>query len=71
MDAIASEARHRHSFAFAPRPDERSLPLDPGGVYQWRATGEKHLFNPTTIHKLAESHDDSAISKCLGNIQTR
>ena len=55
MDAIASEARHRHSFAFAPRPDERSLPLDPGGVYQWRATGEKHLFNPTTIHKLQKA----------------
>lgn len=55
MDAIASESRHRHSFAFAPRPDERSLPLDPGGVYQWRATGEKHLFNPTTIHKLQKA----------------
>ena len=41
IDAIASESRHRHNFAFAPRPDERSLPLDPGGVYQWRATGEK------------------------------
>lgn len=55
IDAIASESRHRHSFAFAPRPDERSLPLDPGGVYQWRATGEKHLFNPTTIHKLQKA----------------
>ena len=55
MDAIASEARHRHSFAFAPRTDEKSLPLDPGGVYQWRATGEKHLFNPTTIHKLQKA----------------
>jgi len=55
IDAIASEARHRHSFAFAPRPDERSLPLDPGGVYQWRASGEKHLFNPTTIHKLQKA----------------
>ena len=42
-------------FAFSPRPDERALPLDPGGIYQWRATGEKHLFNPTTIHKLQKS----------------
>lgn len=55
IETIASEARHRHSFAFAPRPDERSLPLDPGGVYQWRATGEKHLFNPTTIHRLQKA----------------
>lgn len=55
IGTLASEARHRHSFAFAPRPDERSLPLDPGGVYQWRATGEKHLFNPTTIHRLQKA----------------
>lgn len=55
IDALAAEARHRHHFAFAPRPDEKSLPLDPGGVYQWRATGEKHLFNPTTIHKLQKA----------------
>ena len=55
IDAIASESRHRHSFAFAPRPDERALPLDPGGVYQWRSTGEKHLFNPNTIHKLQKA----------------
>ena len=55
IDALAAEARHRHHFAYAPRPDEKSLPLDPGGVYQWRATGEKHLFNPTTIHKLQKA----------------
>ena len=34
LETIASEARHRHNFAFSPRPDERALPLDPGGVYQ-------------------------------------
>ena len=55
IDTLASEARHRHQFAFAPRPDEKALPLDPGGVYQWRANGEKHLFNPTTIHKLQKA----------------
>src|SRR5262249_4353390 len=26
--------------------------LDPGGQYQWRSDGEKHLFSPRTIHKL-------------------
>ena len=55
MDTLAAEARHRHQFAYAPRPDERALPLDPGGVYQWRSSGEKHLFNPTTIHKLQKA----------------
>src|SRR5690349_23670881 len=24
----------------------------PGGNYQWRVDGERHLFNPQTIHKL-------------------
>ncbi len=55
LSTLSAEARHRHRFAFAPRPDERSLPLDPGGIYQWRANGEKHLFNPTTIHKLQKA----------------
>ena len=55
LDTLAAEARHRHQFAYSPRPDERALPLDPGGVYQWRSSGEKHLFNPTTIHKLQKA----------------
>ena len=42
IDTIASEAKHRHMFAFSPRPDERALPLDPGD-YQWRATGKASL----------------------------
>ena len=55
MDAISEEARVRHDNAFAPRPDEKAAPLDPGGIYQWRANGERHLFNPVTIHKLQKS----------------
>jgi glutamate synthase (NADPH/NADH) large chain len=26
--------------------------LDPGGLYQWRARGERHTFNPDTVSKL-------------------
>ena len=55
LDAIAREAHARHQFGFADRADARALNLDPGGVYQWRANGEKHLFNPTTIHKLQKA----------------
>lgn len=29
--------------------------LADGGIYQWRAEGEKHLFNPKTIHLLQKS----------------
>ncbi|MGB0344865.1 MAG: glutamate synthase central domain-containing protein, partial [Coraliomargarita sp.] len=46
LDAIAEEAITRHGNAFAPREDERDAALDPGGIYQWRAGGERHLFNP-------------------------
>jgi len=45
----------RHDKAFAPRDDERGDDLDPGGIYQWRAGGERHLFNPITIHKLQKA----------------
>ncbi len=55
LDTIAEESLSRYKKAFAPRDDRRSAPLDPGGVYQWRADGERHLFNPTTIHKLQKA----------------
>ena len=29
--------------------------LPDGGIYQWRVEGEKHLFNPKTIHLLQKS----------------
>ncbi len=54
IDAITKEALLRHNKAYAERADIED-PLDPGGVYQWRATGERHLFSPTTIHKLQKA----------------
>ena len=55
LGTITQETLSRHQKAFAPRDDERDAALDPGGVYQWRANGEKHLFNPVTIHKLQKA----------------
>ncbi|MFP4156257.1 MAG: glutamate synthase large subunit [Opitutales bacterium] len=55
LSTIAKESLARHAKAFAPRDDERNAPLDPGGVYQWRFGGERHLFNPVTIHKLQKA----------------
>jgi len=55
LPEIESEAEARHIAAFAPRDDERAEPLDPGGIYQWRVGGERHLFNPVTIHKLQKA----------------
>ncbi len=53
LAAIAKEAYMRSSTAFDSRGAETEL--DPGGIYQWRAGGERHLFNPTTIHKLQKA----------------
>jgi glutamate synthase (NADPH/NADH) large chain len=48
LDVIAEEVRRRHEAAFpAPHVD-----LDPGGEYQWRREGERHLFDPETVFKL-------------------
>jgi len=55
LETIAKEAWIRHTNAYAPRGDDRAAELDPGGDYQWRANGERHLFNPTTIHKLQKA----------------
>ncbi|SVE03225.1 uncharacterized protein METZ01_LOCUS456079, partial [marine metagenome] len=69
MDLIAEDARAFHANAFEPRPDEKSAPLDPGGIYQWRANGERHLFNPVTIHKLQQAtrQGDFAVFKEYSN----
>jgi glutamate synthase (NADPH/NADH) large chain len=55
LETISKEAYLRHQDAFAPRDDARAVELDPGGVYQWRVGGERHLFNPITIHKLQKA----------------
>ena len=48
---LAAEAVARHERAF-PNGEYAYPELDPGGLYQWRARGEKHSFNPTTVSKL-------------------
>ena len=50
-DVIAREAVLRHARAF-PGEDFQYPELDPGGLYQWRARGERHTFNPDTVSML-------------------
>jgi glutamate synthase (ferredoxin) len=54
IEEVAREAQTRHEAAFKPLEVERGE-LDSGGVYQWRADGEAHLFNPQTIHLLQKA----------------
>ena len=50
-DVIAQEATARHERAF-PGDGYRYPELDAGGLYQWRARGEAHTFNPNSVARL-------------------
>ncbi|NNM31043.1 MAG: glutamate synthase subunit alpha, partial [Akkermansiaceae bacterium] len=54
LTEISQEIKIRHDDAFKPREVENEA-LDPGGVYQWRHDGERHLFNPQSIHLLQQA----------------
>ena len=54
LDEIAKEVLTKHFYAFSKKENINER-LPGGGVYQWRAKGEFHLFNPTTIHLLQYS----------------
>ncbi|WP_194775221.1 glutamate synthase large subunit [Pararhodonellum marinum] len=51
FDDLAEEVLTRHHAAY----ETDSPLLESGGVYQWKRRGEKHLFNPETIHLLQKS----------------
>ncbi len=48
LEVIGAEVARRHAAAYATAGDD----LDSGGQYKWRHDGERHLFNPETIHRL-------------------
>jgi glutamate synthase (NADPH/NADH) large chain len=54
LDEIAHEALIKHFAGFKSKNVNSKL-LPEGGVYQWKRTGEPHLFNPQTIHLLQNS----------------
>lgn len=51
FDDIAREVLVRHQLGF--KNQSKNLPQ--GGIYQWKRTGEKHLFSPEIIHLLQYS----------------
>ncbi|MBO0939096.1 glutamate synthase large subunit [Fibrella sp. HMF5335] len=52
---IAREVLVRHHTAFPPVPSVATRRLEVGGIYQWKQRGERHIFNPDTIHLLQQS----------------
>jgi len=54
LDVIAQEVLLRHHAAYPERAvGDHVLPV--GGLYQWRATGEAHLFTPESVHALQKA----------------
>jgi glutamate synthase domain-containing protein 2/glutamate synthase domain-containing protein 1/glutamate synthase domain-containing protein 3 len=54
METVAQEVLMRHRAAYPGRRTNGHA-LEPGGMYQWRAGGEYHLFNPESIHRLQKA----------------
>ncbi len=52
---VEKEIKKRYQKAFPKSEISNLLPLEIGGIYRWRRTGEKHMFNPTTIAKLQQA----------------
>jgi len=50
-DVLAREATERHHRAF-PEQEYAYPELDAGGLYQWRARGERHTFSPDSVSHL-------------------
>ncbi|RXK55461.1 glutamate synthase large subunit [Oleiharenicola lentus] len=54
LDVIAQEILLRHRAAYPDRQvNGHVLPV--GGLYQWRASGEAHLFTPESVHALQKA----------------
>ena len=54
-DEIAFDILANHSRAYSPDNIPSNLKLDLGGLYLWRSTGERHMWNPETIALLQEA----------------
>ncbi len=69
MNTLAQEVLLRHRAAFPVR-QAAGHALQTGGLYQWRADGEYHLFNPQSIHRLQKAvrTNDYAIYKSYAQI---
>ena len=52
---IAFDILANHSRAYSPDNIPSNLKLDLGGLYLWRSTGERHMWNPETIAVLQEA----------------
>ncbi len=55
IETIHEEVLQRHRRAFPQVPVAQALPLDEGGQYAWRRSGEFHQINPHTVALLQDA----------------
>ena len=55
LPEIADDVLANHARAFPRKDVPANLRLDIGGFYAWRATGERHMWNPKTIALLQDA----------------
>ncbi len=55
IQEIAKEVVVRHRVAYPKVEQDAVKRLEVGGVYQWKQRGEKHMFNPDSIHLLQQA----------------
>ncbi|NQU97551.1 MAG: glutamate synthase large subunit, partial [Chloroflexi bacterium] len=55
LEELAADIAANHRRAFPDSSIPATLALDIGGLYLWRGTGEKHMWNPDTIALLRDA----------------
>ena len=55
LEEIAQDCIERLDRAYPKQTVAAELPLDVAGLYQWRANGEHHMYNPLTVSLLQDS----------------
>jgi len=61
FDVLETEARRRHALGYPEAEADRSPALPNPGEFHWRSTGERHAWEPESIHELqvAARNDDA------------
>ena len=66
FDVLAAEAHRRHAVGYPATEGVQPAVLNNPGEYHWRATGERHMWNPESISEIqmaARSNDPDAYSR--------
>ncbi|MES0490066.1 MAG: glutamate synthase large subunit [Leptospirales bacterium] len=55
INEVEQESLKRHHYAYPDQTLSENIRLEDGGIFKWRARGERHTYSPDTIHMLQQS----------------